>query len=136
MPTRLDAPVASHLSPDQLDRFRCLLEDEYGAQQARAAELRNPVDLEPDLVEVLLARCQEAMDEIGAALRRLAADAYGSCLACGRVIPFERLEVVPAADRCVACQADHDRAHRQRYWDGAAWTEHVADDGATGEDPV
>ena len=112
MPTRLDAPVASHLSPDQLERFRGLLEGEYRAQQARAGELEDPVDLEPDLVEVLLARCHAAMEEVGAALRRLAADAYGTCLACGRVIPFERLEVVPAADRCVACQADRDRALR------------------------
>ena len=112
MPTRLGAPVASHLSPAQLERFRHLLEDEYGAQQTRARELKDPVDLEPDLVEVLLARCREAMDEVGAALRRLAAGAYGTCLGCGRVIPFERLEVVPAADRCVACQADRDRALR------------------------
>jgi DnaK suppressor protein len=109
MPTRLDAPGASHLSPDQLEHFRRLLVDEYGAQKSRATELADPVDLEPDLAEVLLLRCHEAMDEIDAALRRLEAGSYGTCLACGRVIPFERLEVVPAADRCVACQADRDR---------------------------
>ena len=109
MPTRLDAPGASHLSPDQLERFHCLLVDEYRAQQARAVELADPVDLEPDLADVLLARCHEAMDEIEAALTRVGSGSYGTCLACGRPIPFERLQIVPAADRCVACQADRDR---------------------------
>ena len=112
MPTRLDAPAASHLSPDQLARFREMLVDEYGALQARARELADPVDLEPDLAEVLLVRCLTAMDEIDAALTRLGAGTYGSCVTCTRTIPFERLEVVPAADRCVACQADRDRVLR------------------------
>jgi DnaK suppressor protein len=112
MPTRLDAASASHLSSDQLERFRWLLVDEYSALQARAVELSDPVDLEPDLAAVLLARCQEAMDEVEAALTRLGAGSYGSCVACRRAIPFERLEVVPAADRCVACQADRDRVLR------------------------
>jgi RNA polymerase-binding transcription factor DksA len=112
MPTRLDAPSASHLSPDQLERLRRLLADEHTAQQARAVELQDPVDLEPDLAGVLLARCQEAMDEIDAALTRLRAGSYGLCLACDGAIPYERLEIVPAADHCVACQADRDRVLR------------------------
>ena len=31
---------------------------------------------------------------------------------------------------------DPTRRHESRYWDGAAWTEHVADAGVTGVDPV
>jgi hypothetical protein len=34
-----------------------------------------------------------------------------------------------------AWQPDPTRRHQYRYWDGAAWTEHVADDGATSTDP-
>jgi len=112
MPTRLDASIASHLSADQLEGFSRLLADEYAAQQARAVELSDPVDLEPDLAEVLLVRCQEAMDEINAALARIGAGSYGLCSACGRAIPFERLEIMPAADRCIACQATRDRQLR------------------------
>ena len=112
MSTRLDAPTMSDLSPDQLVRLRRLLVEEHAVQLARAAEFVEPVDLEPDLAEVLLARCQEAIDEIDAALARMGAGSYGSCPACGKAIPYERLEVVPAADRCVACQADRDRANR------------------------
>ena len=112
MPTTLDAPSASHLSPDQLERLQRLLADENMAQQARAVELQDPVDLEPDLADVLLARCHAAMDEIDAALARLGAGSYGLCLACDGAIPYERLEIVPAANHCVACQADRDRFFR------------------------
>jgi len=109
MSTRLDAPRASHLSHDQLDRLRQLLFNEHNTQQARAGDLQNPVDLEPDLAEVLLARCNDATAEIDAALVRLAAGSYGLCLSCRSAIPYERLEIVPAAVRCVTCQADRDR---------------------------
>jgi RNA polymerase-binding transcription factor DksA len=112
MSARLDAPTASDLSADQLDRLRRLLVEEHNSQQARAVKLRNPVDLEPNLAGMLLARCYEAMEEIDAALTRMGAGSYGWCLTCGAPIPYERLEVVPAADRCVACQADRNRFSR------------------------
>jgi DnaK suppressor protein len=109
MSARLDALTAPHLSFDQLDRLRRLLVDEHALQEARAVELVDPVDLEPDLAAVLHARCHEAIEDIDAALTRMGTGSYGSCLACGKAIPYERLEAVPAADRCVACQADRDR---------------------------
>ena len=114
MSARLDnLPIATHLSTEQVEYLRRLLADEYGDRQARAAELENPVDLEPDLADVLLARCHDAMDEINAALARIGDGSYGTCAACGAPIPFERLEVVPAADRCVACKTDRDGATRR-----------------------
>jgi len=112
MPARLDALTAPDLSPGQLDHLRRLLVEEHTAQAARAVELQDPVDLEPDLADVLLARCREAMEDIDGALSRMEAGSYGSCLACGAAIPYERLAIVPAADRCVACQAGRDRLNR------------------------
>ena len=113
MPPRLDTrPTETHLTTDQVERLRRLLVDDYADRQARAVELRNPVDVEPDLADVLLARNDEAMDEIDAALIRIGAGGYGTCVTCGAAIPFERLEIVPSADRCVVCQADRDRAWR------------------------
>lgn len=35
---------------------------------------------------------------------------YGTSSGCGSSIPYERLEVVPAAARCVSCQVGRDRA--------------------------
>lgn len=47
---------------------------------------------------------------IDEALRRLYADpdAYGTCQRCGRSIGMERLEVVPYAALCAACQIDSE----------------------------
>ncbi len=113
MPARPDTVLRTHLTLDQLEGFRRLLADEYSDRQARAVELQDPIDLEPDLAEVLLARCFEAMDEIDAALARIGDGTYGTCVACGDPIPVERMEIVPAADRCVVCQADRARARRR-----------------------
>ena len=106
MATRLQAaPVpVSHVSPAQLARLRCLLVEEQVIQQTRAVELQDPPDLEPDLVELLLARCREALEDIESALRLIGEGAYGSCSVCETAIPYERLEAVPATRRCVSCQ--------------------------------
>jgi DnaK suppressor protein len=111
MSTRLEAsPVAApHLSAEELARLHRLLLDEHVAQQARAAELQDPPDLEPDLAEVLLARCHEALEEIEEALRLFDEGTYGRCVACDAAIRYERLEAVPAARHCVACQTGRDR---------------------------
>ncbi len=113
MSTRLEAtPVATHLSPEQLSRLHRLLLDEHVAQQTRAVELQDPPDLEPDLAEVLLVRCQEALEEIEEALRLFDQGSYGLCVSCGGAIRYERLEAVPAARHCVSCQTGRDREQR------------------------
>ena len=43
---------------------------------------------------------------------------------------------MPAAGPVPGWYPDPHGRHRHRYWDGAAWTEHVADDGTTGVDPL
>ena len=112
MSTRVQAPVESRLSPTQVERLRRLLVEEHAVQQARAVELQDPVDLEPDLAEVLLVRCRETLDEIETALSLITHGAYGACTQCGAAIPYERLEAVPATQRCVSCQASLDRVLR------------------------
>jgi DnaK suppressor protein len=44
-----------------------------------------------------------------AALARLETGDYGTCVSCGEAIPAERLQAMPFAVRCVACQ---DRIER------------------------
>jgi len=45
-----------------------------------------------------------ALDEIEAALARMAAGTYGTCETCGQPIPLERLEVIPHTRYCPPCQ--------------------------------
>lgn len=44
-----------------------------------------------------------SIDEIDHALEMLDAGTYGTCEICGQKIPQARLEVRPAASRCVDC---------------------------------
>jgi RNA polymerase-binding transcription factor DksA len=81
--------------------------EEHVIQQARAVELQDSPDLEPDLAELLLVRCREALEEIEEALRLIDRGEYGRCSVCGTAVPYERLEAVPATRRCVSCQARH-----------------------------
>ena len=106
MSTRLRAAPAraTHLSAAQLARLRRLLLEDRVIQQSREVELQDAPDLEPDLAELLLVRCREALDEITQALLLLDQGAYGLCSVCGIPIPYERLEAVPATRRCVSCQ--------------------------------
>jgi DnaK suppressor protein len=51
----------------------------------------------------LLAQAREQLEEITAALGRLAKDSYGRCERCGQPIPADRLVARPTATRCVPC---------------------------------
>jgi DnaK suppressor protein len=46
-----------------------------------------------------------------AAQDRLAAQDFGLCIDCGASIPWARLQVQPAAARCVDCQSAFERQH-------------------------
>lgn len=52
------------------------------------------------LVEQLRARRADVL----VALRKIDEGTYGKCESCGRDIPIERLEAVPAATLCVSCK--------------------------------
>lgn len=59
-----------------------------------------------------LERSRVRLDEIGAALDRVGAGAYGRCEDCGEPIGAERLEVLPATRQCVWCAA----RNQSRRW--------------------
>jgi DnaK suppressor protein len=95
----------------EIDDLRALSE---GSREGRA-----PVELDQQSVGRLSrmdAMQQQSMDVareerrrqrlavLGAALRRLDADEYGYCLACGEDILPRRLEIDPAVTLCVSCQ--------------------------------
>jgi RNA polymerase-binding transcription factor DksA len=92
-------------SLDTTDRFRTLLEahraDCVHQREDALAECAQSV---PDPVaQRRSADLQVTITEIDAALARIAAGTYGSCVRCGSAIPDERLELRPFAGRCVAC---------------------------------
>jgi DnaK suppressor protein len=50
-----------------------------------------------------------AAASVDRAIEKLADGTYGRCDTCGRRIPRERLEAVPATAYCVQCSADRSR---------------------------
>jgi DnaK suppressor protein len=71
----------------------------YGSQAAAASQVfAQQRDLAlRDHNEIQLAA-------VDAALARLAAGTYGTCVTCGKPVSAARLEVLPAAAHCIDCQ--------------------------------
>lgn len=53
--------------------------------------------------ERLAADLHESLDDVEAALARVAEGTYGTCERCGRSISEARLEAMPTARRCLDC---------------------------------
>ena len=65
------------------------------------------IERERDLA--LSATARHTVEEIEAALARIAAGTYGYCEMCGDRIPMQRLEAIPWADLCVPCKSRGER---------------------------
>ena len=89
------------------ERFRVLLESQRAdCLRQRQLALADTVASVPDDVAVArAASLQHTVQEIDAALGRIAAGTYGRCLRCGTELPEERLELRPFATCCVRCQS-------------------------------
>ncbi len=71
----------------------------------RELALAEAVTSLPDAVALgRAATLLRTIEEIDAALARMDAGTYGSCVRCGSVIPPERLESRPFPAGCVSCQ--------------------------------
>ncbi len=56
---------------------------------------------------------REQLSLINEALRRLARGNYGLCQSCGQPISKKRLEIVPWAPLCVACQQKKEKEEQE-----------------------
>src|SRR5690348_7863332 len=63
----------------------------------------NPVDAAAH--SALLTVARQSLADATEALRRLDDGSYGRCARCGHSIPAERLEILPHARNCIACQS-------------------------------
>lgn len=79
----------------------------YGSQAAAASQV---FEQQRDLA--LRDRSEQHLALVDAALERLDADSYGACLRCGDPIAPERLEALPWAAHCIACQSTIDKGRR------------------------
>ena len=83
---------------DQLDQLR------------RAALLPGRTAIDREINESLVSGARASLREVMKALRRMDDSSYGNCLHCLEPLPIDRLEVLPQAALCMACQHSADRA--------------------------
>ena len=78
------------------------------SRTSRLAQLQALDETSQATEDHLLAGQKTAMErvlkEIEEAFARIEDGTYGTCLACGKPIPAERLEILPYTRYCVACQ--------------------------------
>lgn len=88
--------------PDHVGDVLDLIRDS-GAREAGAVE---SADRLHELNLAAIARHVVEIREVEAAMGRIDSGHYGVCTRCGEEIPSARLEVQPAAARCVDCQSE------------------------------
>lgn len=111
-------PRSRTLTDAQLSAYRSLLEEQWRYQLGDIAELSQDAiivgEVEDDdgartseqlLNRRLVAAARQQLQETEDALARLDDGSFGTCGSCGEPITPERLEILPAARLCVACQA-------------------------------
>ena len=99
------SPAPTTASPDWAP-FRLLLETQRAdCVRLRELALAETATSMPDPVTVnRAASLLRTIEEIDAALERIVAGSYGTCVHCGSAVPAERLEFRPFAAACVSCQ--------------------------------
>ena len=112
-PLQLTVTDSAPLSAATLRRLGRLLLEERRATLERVAAFVDSdagMTVERELASVLVAQARQAVDEIDGAVARMDAGTYGWCEACGERLSIARLEAIPHARSCVACQAGGDTA--------------------------
>ena len=88
-------PIRARLRESQRDSGgEIALADQHPADAATDTEMR-----ELDLGTEVLFRAR--LRQVEDALQRVVDGTYGTCIACGKPIPVERLELVPETPYCV-----------------------------------
>lgn len=82
-----------------------------GRTPADIADLGNSM-LEENNSLLLMDNEEEALQQVEAALERIADGSYGSCTECGGRIPKMRLKAIPYTPYCVKCASELESNRR------------------------
>jgi RNA polymerase-binding transcription factor DksA len=102
----------SELTGNQLQMLRSLLIDALAEQRRQLSQQESRVALmagdagasnDREVARMAAVRAGEAIADVEHALARFDDGTYGTCEACGRAVPFERLEAIPHTRSCVGC---------------------------------
>lgn len=85
------------------------------AGRVRDAGDESVADMLSDVGIAVLGRQMEEIQDIEAALARIAERSYGVCIDCGGDIAKARLLAYPTAKRCIDCQTRHDKTFAGKH---------------------
>ena len=103
---------------DTLIRLRARLAGDMSQMADSALKDLNAVRMPSDMADVgtdtfeqeltldLMGNNKDVLEQIEAALKRIADGSFGRCEACGRGIPKARLDAIPYAALCVNCASE------------------------------
>ncbi|MBY7142319.1 TraR/DksA C4-type zinc finger protein [Virgibacillus sp. NKC19-3] len=124
------------------------VQDHFGKKlemtQESVGELSNydnhPGDMGTEMFErgkdlALNEHAETELEEINKSLHAIAEGTYGICSKCGEDIPFERLEALPTADRCITHANDASFEH-SRPVEEEVYSPNINPDEVTDEDQV
>ena len=83
------------------------------ANQRKIAENDVLADAVAELDVAMVIRESQELQDIEAALARIAEGSYGVCTECGDEIGRARLKAYPTAERCLPCQQENERLRGQ-----------------------
>lgn len=88
------------------------------ASQTKITDDDGLADATAEVEVTMVMRDNQELQEIEAALARIADGSYGSCYDCGENIDRARLKATPEARRCLPCQEKYERAQGQAHRTG------------------
>ncbi|HEX7889738.1 MAG TPA: TraR/DksA C4-type zinc finger protein [Ramlibacter sp.] len=97
------------LSELEADRAKAVASISLAEGRRGEADERPAAMQEAGVANAELSRDRHELEAVQQALARFDSGDYGTCVACGRRIPWARLQIAPAAARCLDCQQSHER---------------------------
>ena len=110
----------------QLNKFKTVLQNEKEEILIFMKNNRQNVDFDGDETDeiqakiiahnnaAILAKKQEKLRKIEAAIKKIESGKYGECEACGEEIAEKRLLFNPGFNTCISCQEGLDRIRRSQ----------------------
>jgi DnaK suppressor protein len=88
-----------------------LVRQEAQTQSQEVTDLKDGAELmqRQQTEDFQATRDLQELQDVDAALSRLAAGGYGDCAICGEAIPVARLTALPSVRLCAVCQAVQER---------------------------
>ena len=110
--TRLEAEIYDHTRGDAVVYPVDPVSDSNGISSDQADDADAVENTER--MNAITRNAQVLLDQVNAALTRVAEGTYGTCVNCGRQIAPRRLEALPYATLCIECQAKAEHSAQQR----------------------